>query len=123
MAAPFKRLPSYSIYLKNTYRDLMADLGVLQSPHCAADNGGGGKSTGVEQRLLRTSGDDDLLESGPMGARQEVLHKEEEQSYCKAYNLILTSRWMMAVPRSAHKSENLVSVNGLGERDFEFDQI
>ena len=39
---------------------------------------------------------------------------EEDQQYCQAYNLILTGRWMMAVPRSKARFDSDVAVNGLG---------
>lgn len=103
IAAPFEKLPSYSIYLKYTYRDLIASLGLKQAPHCSGAKGivGSGAS-----RVLR-SGDDDRIES-----RSEQRY---ELPYCEAYNLILTSMWMMAVPRSAQKADGLIAVNGLGE--------
>ena len=45
----------------------------------------------------------------------EARQIEREQPYCQAYNLILTGRWMMVVPRSKARFDEDVSVNGLGE--------
>ena len=41
--------------------------------------------------------------------------QELEPPFCEAYNLILTGRWMMAVPRTAGKFDDTITVNGLGE--------
>lgn len=46
----------------------------------------------------------------------QPLSSAKEQPYCHAYNLILTGRWMMAVPRSRARFDKYVAVNGLGER-------
>ena len=48
--------------------------------------------------------------------QEKEKEKEKEQPYCHAYNLILTGRWMMAVPRSGARFDKNVSVNGLGKR-------
>jgi ATP adenylyltransferase len=37
-----------------------------------------------------------------------------EDSFCSPYNLVLTTEWMMLVPRSAGEVEDVASVNGFG---------
>ena len=107
IAAPFEKLPSYSIYLKYTYRDLIASLGVEQAPHCSGTKDT--RASGSRMSRVLRSGDDDRIESR--------LEQRDELPYCKAYNLILTNMWMMVVPRSAQKADGLIGVNGLGEKN------
>ena len=118
--SPLARLPTYSAYLAVAYRDLMASLGIVRAP-CpsitsavsigqprdlspAADALGMGKSISNED------------EGTARFRKEQEQEKEKEQPYCHAYNLILTGRWMMAVPRSGARFDKNVSVNGLGER-------
>lgn len=81
----------------------MASLGVEHTPSC---NGLKGSGRSNLSRHLR-SGDDDRVDFRSEGG--------DELPYCQAYNLILTSMWMMAVPRSAQKAGGMITVNGLGE--------
>ena len=115
---PAQRLPSYSVYLKNTYRDLMASLDMRQSDcHLSSSERGASRSRRLTHSL---EGDDDFPQAerdklrGTDEGQADENDVQDEQPYCLAYNLILTSRWMMAVPRSEGAYEHLVTVNGLG---------
>lgn len=106
----------------------MASLGVVQAP-CPAS-----RAESTEQpRDLSAAGHALTISSSNEGTAHRTPHQgqehehepissmniratqfEEEQPYCQAYNLILTGRWMMAVPRSKARFDSNVAVNGLG---------
>ena len=123
---PAHRLPSYSVYLKNTYRDLMASMDMRQSDCHSSGSNDRDRDRGRSRHLTHSlEGDDDFpqaerdkLRGNTGGQGGENIENEEEveveQPYCLAYNLILTSRWMMAVPRAEGAYEHVVTVNGLG---------
>ena len=119
--SPLARLPTYSAYLEVTYRELMASLGIVRAP-CpsitsardpppAADALGLGMGMGISNE-----GTARFRKEQEREERHLPLSSEKEQPYCHAYNLILTGRWMMAVPRSKARFDKYVAVNGLGER-------
>lgn len=117
------RLPSYSVYLECTYRDLMVSTGMLQQPHCEGANPTAKSSS--SRRVLRTagslSGDEEKVgmewDSEGVNSHREAL-SGIELPYCQAYNLIMTASWMMVVPRQHGSFEGLIDVNGLGKFGF-----
>lgn len=105
----------------------MACLGVVQAP-CH----GSSKADSTEQPRdlsaagyalgISTSNEGTAYRTPHQGQEQEPMSSmniqatqfEEDQPYCQAYNLILTGRWMMAVPRRKARFDSDVAVNGLG---------
>jgi hypothetical protein len=74
-----------------------------------------GISTSYEGTAYRTPHQGQEREHEPMSSMNiQETQFEEDQPYCQAYNLILTGRWMMAVPRSKARFDSDVAVNGLG---------
>ena len=124
---PLARLQSYSAYLEVAYRDLIASLGIDQAP-CSGTTGAA--SIGPSRDLSVAAAASSTATSKEEAARHrreleeehepisskniEARRLQEEQPYCQAYNLILTGRWMMAVPRSKARFDKDVAVNGLG---------
>ena len=107
----------------------MASLGVVQAPCRGASRADSadqprdlsaadhalGISSSNEGTAYRTALQGQEHEHEPMSSMNiKATQFEEDQQYCQAYNLILTGRWMMAVPRSKARFDSDVAVNGLG---------
>jgi ATP adenylyltransferase C-terminal domain len=109
----------------------MASLGVVQAPCHGASRADSadqprdlsaaghalGISTSNEGTGYRTAlqGQEQEQEQEPTPSMNiQATQFEEDQPYCQAYNLILTGRWIMAVPRSKARFDSDVAVNGLG---------
>lgn len=78
------------VYLESVYNTLLESTGIYRQP-CSNSNGEG-----------------IMLESSPLGIPDE---------FCIGYNAIMTSKWMMIVPRSQRdfvEADGSVGVNGFG---------
>ena len=135
-SSPVQHLPSYGAYLRRCYGDLTNSLNMKQTdcpvPQSSSTNtiksssssSSSSSSKGKVKHYRRLYSDDDTSRSEKNALRvrdfkareeQVQLDQELELPFCDAYNLILTEKWMMVVPRTSGKFEDLITVNGLGE--------
>jgi ATP adenylyltransferase C-terminal domain len=81
------------------------------------------KKVGIKRSRQLFSADDpsrsdrNALRVRESQAREEQVQRDQELElpFCDAYNLVLTEQWMMVVPRTNGKFEELITVNGLGK--------
>jgi ATP adenylyltransferase C-terminal domain len=133
---PAQHLSSYGAYLRRCYGDLTNSLNMRQTdcpvpPSTSTASSSSSRKVGMERSRQLYSTDDtsrserNALRVRDSQAREEQVQRDQELElpFCDAYNLILTEKWMMVVPRTNGKFENLITVNGLGETRVECSSV